>query len=677
MRITKLTAQNFKGWSGSMDLAPVTLIRGRNSRGKSARLQALWLALSGAMPGEGKDNQAMNSARAIYDAFASGAQMEVGIEFKNNTFQDRRTLILSMMNGSVKQIGGTLGIDTLDLNAVELLSRPGPERTRLLLERSGSGGDAQAVKDKLCDKIHANWLEVSEPPEGFVPVLREYYDSIQQCDEPDVLKAFEAIEAMLAEQKKLADQQVKRLEQTGQGLAQMAQGEAPPQDAEQRLQAARREHEAAVQARATAQAAHEQAKRELEAAEASANTHHGFLNVPSIAELEAALAELEAHPAPDPGPQKPTADVRYKAEQDFQAVSREEYERHRVLNTLAEQLDGEVLLMRQHIDERKSAKTCSECGQSIKRDPRLIAKMKKELAARERAGKSDIGKATAFLGKCITQREDADAVLQKANAACEAWSNAALAYHRWSEARHKLKDQLQAAKDAISSSSRAQQAAAEAKAALPELERKVELRRGECIKAQTELKLAEEAVAAAEGDYRKLLAWRAEQSSKAKAAQALKSARAEAAVAKAALDACRELSAETLEAAIKPVIAACNRLCEPILPGPAFFADGEFGMEVGGRKVGYKAASDSEKLMLCAALGVALASKAPLRLFTLGRFESFDYEKKPKLIGLLCDLVRAEELDQALLIEVSSEKDAPDLEVTECRTWGLLETVTV
>lgn len=78
MKLTKISARNFKGLTFSLELTDMNLLVGSNFAGKSARTDAIRLCLIGYLPELGK------TARATF-GLASGKEMEVTGEFDDGT----------------------------------------------------------------------------------------------------------------------------------------------------------------------------------------------------------------------------------------------------------------------------------------------------------------------------------------------------------------------------------------------------------------------------------------------------------------------------------------------------------------------------------------------------------------------------------------------------------------
>jgi hypothetical protein len=79
--IDQVTAQGFKGLTFTQDLDRLNIILGLNGTGKSARTQALILALLGYIPGSAKKNE------DILENYGAGNKLVVGFKIGNDTFE--------------------------------------------------------------------------------------------------------------------------------------------------------------------------------------------------------------------------------------------------------------------------------------------------------------------------------------------------------------------------------------------------------------------------------------------------------------------------------------------------------------------------------------------------------------------------------------------------------------
>jgi hypothetical protein len=88
-------------------------------------------------------------------------------------------------------------------------------------------------------------------------------------------------------------------------------------------------------------------------------------------------------------------------------------------------------------------------------------------------------------------------------------------------------------------------------------------------------------------------------------------------VAKAAVKIVRELKAQLVEAAVKPILAIANGIFPDVLRHPLAYHDGEIGWWLDGAWVGHKTFSGTEKALAYAAIQTALSSRAPFRFMLL------------------------------------------------------------
>ena len=175
----------------------------------------------------------------------------------------------------------------------------------------------------------------------------------------------------------------------------------------------------------------------------------------------------------------------------------------------------------------------------------------------------------------------------------------------------------------------------------------------ELEKAQAARGAAEAEFASAEAAKAKLVQWRAEQSSAAKAAEQQATARAEAVVLREACKLALELQEKLLAGTIGSFLDTCNGLCEDVLGTKLSYRDGDLYISRKGRQVRLQQpdCSGTEKKMADAAVCLALACAATgkLRLVVLDELDTLDDRNKVKLVSALCRLHEQGKLDQAVL----------------------------
>jgi hypothetical protein len=146
-----------------------------------------------------------------------------------------------------------------------------------------------------------------------------------------------------------------------------------------------------------------------------------------------------------------------------------------------------------------------------------------------------------------------------------------------------------------------------------------------------------------------------EESRKAEAAAELDSAEARRAVIKLFAAEVAEIQAEMVADAITPFLATVNRLCGELLLSPIAYHEGEFGRWAGTTWISHRTFSGTEKLLAYAAIGVALAQEAPLKIVLMDELGRLDIENKSRLLDLMTGLVEAGTIDQFVGIDTDEK----------------------
>ena len=151
----------------------------------------------------------------------------------------------------------------------------------------------------------------------------------------------------------------------------------------------------------------------------------------------------------------------------------------------------------------------------------------------------------------------------------------------------------------------------------------------------------------------RLLTQRTAAATRAKAVAEAGRAQVEASILKQVCEMLTELREKMIAEAIGPVVAKANELCRPILGREIKFEDGEIILD----RHSHKTASDSAKLLIYAALSIALASETSEKVCTIGRFESLDHTRQRLFVQLALDLVTAGKIKQFLIIGVGTRSE--------------------
>jgi hypothetical protein len=154
--ISKVTATGFKGCDFEQDLSERTLFFGRNGAGKSARSQALQLAVNGGVIGAGKTND------DILSTFGEGDKLVVGVEIDGKYLFQRGFVRGS--SGSVSQgykvSGSKVSKDyfmkalgesgaPVVLNVADFMALSDQKKIEALFQLYPPAGDISAVQGKI------------------------------------------------------------------------------------------------------------------------------------------------------------------------------------------------------------------------------------------------------------------------------------------------------------------------------------------------------------------------------------------------------------------------------------------------------------------------------------------------------------------------------------------------
>ena len=216
MRLTRITAKNFKGQTFDLILSPLTMLVGANFAGKTARTDLIRWVLLGFLPELGKTN------RATF-GLASGREMIGTAEFDDGTVIKRR---LFLKGDTVKEevtcpdnIAASSLIGPM-LNAESYFALSDRERVAYVFANCPQEGDALTPAS-----ITARLIKDLQPTEDQRKVMHEVL-AIKGSDPATYLEA--AVEAAALEAKSAREYST-RMEKTTQGLAALkAQDTAAP-----------------------------------------------------------------------------------------------------------------------------------------------------------------------------------------------------------------------------------------------------------------------------------------------------------------------------------------------------------------------------------------------------------------------------------------------------------------
>lgn len=621
-QITRIGAADFKGSTFSHELTPVTMFAGRNFAGKSSRVEAITLALLGYIPEIGK------KGTDLFENLSSGPAMAVILEMADGTHVRREW---RQHKGTIKYIGSgdELDFPPVALDAQAFLSLSGPERVKFLFARTKLPADLsiEAVKASLTANVKN--IKLEENTEASEEAIREVVRWItEESAETTTQGWIEELSAKAGDRKKLAAANVQRMEKTQQGLTQTADDVVAPPDTEAKLA----EAQARLQEEVKAQAAREQqgisAKAELAKIEELAGSVIDESRArEEMEKLNVEIGQLDTT-AINPGT---------VSDQEYRACSRAVMTAETDLNFAKANLTS--LTTSLHKLQKDKSPKCEKCGQSIK-------KIVDDLIETTTAQIADAAANVDAKEKALAE------ATEKLTAATNAYDAAMMQKTSYDANR---KRRLQAEVDiARFQTLLANNAAAmKAKQDLPTLRQSVDDFRSQWITSAENIRRLKAEVDTQNANLRLLIAQRGRAQQQAKAAQELTRARAELEVCKQACAMIGELQAKLVQTAIAPLIETANSLCGGILKHPLTYNAEKNDIGMAG-KTGFwrhRSMTGTEKALAYAAISVALAADAPMRLVIIDELGRLDQYNKDMVLEALCQMVDAGQIDQAILVD--------------------------
>lgn len=617
MKITKLSATNFKGSTFSHNLAPVTMFTGENFTGKSSRVEAVLLALLGYLPGVGaKSND-------LFERLASGNPMTVGIV----TDTSGLSRMWEQVRGSVKYTGPSVSIVTpMVLDPGEFFGLSAPQRIKAIFSRADLPEEfnVMAVVETMKANVKNIRLEENTPEtEVAISNLAAWING--RLSPMPFQSWLEEFAEGVRVKKNESEAAAKRLQQTTQGLTQVATITAPG-DTEQRLREAAAELEKAIKTSNTAEAELRTVREQYRKAKLQADTIGG-----GEEEFRKRMEQIEATL-----PKEPPLKL------DFDKTMNEATQVWGAYTEASGARDLAEHQMRGASDELSKTKAnteCRVCGcKFAKKKHREMVK-----AAQVKFDEADkaLEAATEVCAQA-KQRYDANSAIQSS-------------YLRYDE----LKTTLDAMRAKLMD-----------KAKLSELEQAGR----DKAKVHTDA-VAVEAAARTKWQEldtvnRQLIADRSAAQQRAKVVTDAAKAKAEAEVLKQLQKMVAELQAKIVDKVVGPLLSRANDLCGDILRFPLGYQDGDIGYHSRTGFVSQRSMSGTEKALTYCAIGIAMAAGATdFKLVILDEMGRLDIHNKRKIIGRLHTLQRSGRIDQAILVDTAAVQHLPaewsDLSIIE------------
>ena len=182
--------------------------------------------------------------------------------------------------------------------------------------------------------------------------------------------------------------------------------------------------------------------------------------------------------------------------------------------------------------------------------------------------------------------------------------------------------------------------------------------RAKVVTSQSELTRAQSAAQALGEQYKLAVAALADARSQAEAEEAWQKVKAESEVAGMVKDLIQAEKSKMVEKVFHKLLAVANRLCEPILRSPLAYHDGRLGRWEKTKFVGWKTFSGCEKALAFAAMSIALAVDAPIKIVMLDELGRLGRDNVRQLVMLAEKLVDEGVLDQFIGIDTDADRYA-------------------
>lgn len=627
MKLTKITARNFKGLSFELNLRDINFIVGINFGGKSARTDAIRLLLLGFLPELGKQN------RATF-GLSSGREMSVEGTFDNGTVLCRTW---HLEGDTVKATVNTKDLSILEneslavmLNAETYFALSDRERVNYVFANVPMGG--KLTPDDIVNRVESGLIRLGNKPE----VIADVVIRLQGHKQPDVSPQ-EAVEFLLktaVEMAKSAKEYAVKMEKTAQGLSALRAN-----DTEKTVNFSE------LDARRTTLTQEIQSLHEEKAKHSAAGNHAKATKK----RREQLLSELRA---------KPASDRRMKLTGE--------------LTHLKNDLANLAVIVREEVEELRTRLTDARAGlRDYEKDIRdvnaSISKNERELAEVDSKEKCPYCGAEGTGWKSLKEAE-----IKSALSGLRVKSDQ-LAEHvgKIAETIAALVQEINAKHEALTARETLEKTVIERRTVLDAFDQTLVLfqqketelaglpvqseeQEAALNHAQTSLDAKQQELISLDNIRRAAMGRENDIKRLAQAETDRDKAKAEETVAKVAADILREIQAKMVEDAFTPLLATANSLFGAILREPLDYQGGEIGMQRDGVFVTHATFSGTEKLLAYAAIQAALSSKSPVRLMILDELGRLDEDNIAFLVGAIEQSVASGKIEQ--FIGISARK---------------------
>ncbi len=629
MQITDLSITNLKGLTLKEKIGPNTLITGKNFSGKTARLQAIQLAILGYIPGLPKTNP------GIFQ-LASGNPLEVHVQGRD--FEILRTW--KKTGKSVEKSAAVSGLpdDTgpliAMLDAQDFLAASEPERLNMIFRLA-------TIKTEETPETILQKLPTTE---DFKPLSMIYKDG-------KMLEVREWLEEALTyalEQRKYTKQAVDRLDKTQQGMEALEAAQDAPtipeglEAAIKALEASKRPLEARQTELTTLARVYQDVLKRYERDKLayghnleSRKRKQALVTTKKTVEeqLKAAQEKLKQE-----GPDSDVEAIR----RGYQGTLRAEQEASNEVRIRQSGLDA----VSKELDELKELECCPHCHSKSKGWRKFL---EEGLEAKYNAARLHLETALEDEKRATKVRINTEKNLEDAKAHHDRIAALELEIGL---TRGTLKSIQEAEEDlAVEPSEPVAPVSPD-----DSIEEEMRLER-ELEEIDEELRVKQALVT--QGQQAKARAATA-----AQAVLAAKKAREEKEAWIKAVDILEESRQQMIDDAFAELLKIASPVYEGILQTPLAYLGGVLGRPTPAAAHGFvplTAFSGTEALVATIALQVALGAKSPAKIVLLDEMGRLDVENKNRLIGNLHGMVNSGQLHQWIAIDVSApSKKHPD-----------------
>ena len=625
MRVTKLRASNFKGRSFEHVLGPITVFHGANSAGKSARLEALQLALAGFVPGVPATPAGI--AEAFGQDMTVGAIMEAGGVIRSYKRKARGGIEVQAAFDGLPE---GWSVAPVAVDAQEYLSLPEKHRVRVLfkLAKLKTEVNASTVTAEIKNiKLEVNSPATEDRIKKTCAFVEDSYRVAMKNSETVQEWIIDLSESVRELHKGAADQ-VKRMNLTVQGITQIRAAQPPSegsiQDVERKLGQARDQETTLT--------------KRLAVIETELNEAQSTKGIKLRLETELAGPLADCRAKYDQAKSKLAGmEANRTKKPDVDAIKARQKEVVRDGTRIKVDLDAvehRIEVENRQFTEKMAHDTCPFC------------KSKKQ------GWKDELVKQhEAVLADLVTQREAKKAQRQplavEFNELELRLSAADQQLIAWDSRNRQLTDAAVSAHNFDIALARREDA----------LKRLAELQVKDVAELEKEhrdivpkLQGVRDARSALDADRIRLSAERTEALQKIQAAETAQNTLNEQTILKAALQVIEELCEQLVSDSINPLMDKVNDLCGIIMPCPLEYRDGEIGWTERGAWISKpKQLGGARRTLLFAALSVALSE--PGGIVILDEFRNLDTDNRRKVLKHFDHLIKQGVIGQVVLAD--------------------------